>query len=230
MTNQHNHLQTFKQSLNQLLLEVSALEINTIIVEEIIPSHFIAWEVYRDIYPISRQYLQQRGIEGSLGHRYLDLRRKLELEYALLLTDPHSELYTPNRILPILTQPNLDWDQDQTQLPSPLDANNSEAIAQVQILLQQPPFLRSLRKLGELKTNLDNYHQAIQPNQLGKERVFAQTIIQLDGNIINRYSQQLLKHPQQNLILTLHQKTVTAGEKQWQTLLEVLINLVKKLI
>lgn len=223
-----NNEQIFKESLNQTLLEVSALEISTEIVKEITPNHFIPWEVYRDIYIINKDYLQQKGIKESFGDRYLDLRCKLELEYALLLTNPASDLYKQNTVLPILTDSNVDWDKYETRLPSPLNSDDSEALIEIQILLKQPSFLRSLRKLGEIKINLDRYHQSLSEKRGKNQGFFAQTVIQLDGNIINRYSPELLKHPQQDLILDLHQKSVTEGEKQWEGLLNLLLRLVKK--
>lgn len=229
MSNEVNSVKIFRQSLNKLLSEVSGLEVNTVIVKEINTNYFISWEVYRDIYPICRAYLQQQKIDESLFNHYFNLRRKLELEYALLLIDSTSELYQSNVVLPILTDGNLDLEKYQTQLPSPLNPNDSQAINQVQILLQQPTFLRSLRKLGEMKVDLDKYNQYLQQNSTEKDGFFAQTIIQLDGNIINRYSSQLLKHPQQNLILNLHHKNVNIGEKQWEGLLNLLIRFLTNL-
>lgn len=231
MPNEINSLKNLRESLNQILIDVSALEINTIIVKEITPNHFIPWQAYRDIYPISPAYLQQQGIKESLWHYYLDLRFKLELEYALLLTNPLSKLYKPNTILPVLTQSNLDWNNYETRLPSILNLNNAETITEIKVLLQQPSFLRGLRKLAEIKSSLDNYNQVLQQQQIEAEKqgFFAQTVIQLDGNIINRYSPELLNHPQQNLILNLHQISVREGEKQWEGLLNLLIKLVKNL-
>jgi hypothetical protein len=220
-------IRIFKESLNETLLEISALEINTEIVKDITPNHFIPWEAYQEIYLITKDYLQQKRIEESFWDRYLDLRYKLELEYALLLTNPASDLYKPNTVLPILTEPNLDWEQYEKRLPSPFNSDNPEIIIEIQILLKQPSFLRSLRKLGNIKSSLDLYHNNLTSKNKENQGFFAQTIIQLDGNIINRYSPELLKHPQQKLLFTLHQKSVTEAEKQWEGLLQLLVRLIK---
>ena len=103
--------------MNHNLLEnITAVEISTVIVEEIVDEIFIPWEVYQAIYYLSRSYLEQSAIDLSLRNRYLQLRRQLELAYCLLLIDINSQLYNPTlvpeitRDLPILSQQNVDWE------------------------------------------------------------------------------------------------------------------------
>src|SRR4028118_220264 len=108
------NLNEFLQSLGEVLIDITALEVNTMVVEQITGDKFIAWEAYRDIYPISQQYLEQQGIHQSLLERYIELRKNLELEYALLLSDPTSEFYDPTVLESategnqILTNPTLE--------------------------------------------------------------------------------------------------------------------------
>ena len=72
--------------MNQNLLEnITAIEISTVIVEEIVDETFIPWEVYQALFYLSRPYLEQLAIDISLENRYLQLRRQLELAYCLLL-------------------------------------------------------------------------------------------------------------------------------------------------
>lgn len=241
------NLNEFLQSLGDVLIDITALEVNTMVVEQISGAKFIAWEAYRDIYPISPEYLQQKGIHASLCDRYLELRKTLEVEYALLLSDPNSEFYdsTLNSSAqgnPILTNPSVAWHQLPTQLPDPVSSTNPEEILKAQRLLRNCRFLRSLRKLSELKTALDNRNQTLhrlQTQQLNStnpevlqkaittDMICAQTIIQLDGDVINRYAQEILDHPQRDVILQIHKGGVTASEKQWRGLLEFVINLVQ---
>jgi hypothetical protein len=241
-------LTAFVQSLGEVLIDITALEVNTMVVEQISGSKFIAWEAYRDIYPISREYLEQQGIHESLRDRYIDIRKSLELEYTLLLTDPASEFYDPNVLASarepdqILTDPTVELHQIQTRLPDPVTPTNPEEILKVQRLLNDSSFLRSLRKQSELKAALDNRNKALQKKQeetpgfvesdvLAKavttDMIYAQTVIQLDGDVINRYSQEIFDHPHRDMILQIHREGVTSGEKQWRGLLEFVIGLVQ---
>jgi fructosamine-3-kinase len=51
--------------LGEVLIDITALEVNTMVVERITGDKFIAWEAYRDIYPISQDYLEQQEIHES---------------------------------------------------------------------------------------------------------------------------------------------------------------------
>ena len=242
------NLNEFLQSLGEVLIDITALEVNTMVVERITGDKFIAWEAYRDIYPISQQYLEQQGIHQSLLERYIELRKNLELEYALLLSDPTSEFYDPTVLESategnqILTNPTLELHEMRSQLPDPINPTNSGEILKVRELLNNSRFLRSLRKISELKAALDNRNKALlrkRNEQLGRiapdvlqkavttDLIYAQTVIQLDGDIINRYSQEILDHPHREVILQIHQEGVAAGEKQWRGLLEFIIGLVQ---
>ncbi|HEY9727139.1 MAG TPA: hypothetical protein V6D50_11890 [Chroococcales cyanobacterium] len=241
-------LTEFVQSLGEVLIDITALEVNTMVVEQITGSKFIAWEAYRDIYVISREYLEQQDIHESLRDRYIDIRKSLELEYTLLLTDPTSEFYDLSVLASarepdqILTDPTVELHQIQTRLPDPVTPTNPEEILKVQRLLNDSSFLRSLRKQSELKAALDNRNKALQKKQeetpefvesdvLAKavktDIIYAQTVIQLDGDVINRYSQAIFDHPHRDMILQIHREGVTSGEKQWRGLLEFVIGLVQ---
>lgn len=240
-------LDGFLQSLGEVLIDITALEVNTMIVAQISGEKFIPWETYRDIYPISGEYLEQRGVHESLRDRYLSLRKSLELEYTLLLTDPKSELYDSTVLdttqdNKILTDPTAELHEIQTQLPDPIRPTNPDEILKVQRLLNDSRFLRSLRKVGELKAALDNRNEALLKKQdelpghvssdvvnraVRTDLIYAQTVIQLDGDVINRYSQEIFDHPQREVILQIHKEGVTSGEKQWRGLLEFIIGLVR---
>ncbi len=239
-------LNQFLQSLGEVLIDITALEVNTMVVEEITGDKFIAWETYREIYPISRPYLEQQGIHESLRDRYLELRTDLELEYRLLLGDPNSEFYDPkvldsatldNRIL---TDPSLGFSDSPTLLPNPIKPNSPEEILKTQKVLSNCRFLRCLRKMCELKAALDNRNKLLLRNQLEPypqadatqvmvltDTICAQTVIQLDGDVINRYARDIFNHPHREVILDIHREGVMASEKQWRGLLEFIIGLVQ---
>jgi len=242
------NLDEFLKSLGDVLIDITALEVNTMVVEQITGEKFIPWEAYRDIYAISEGYLEQQGIHKSLCDRYIKLRKNLELEYTLLLTNPTSEFYDPTVVNSareddqILTDPTVELHELQTRLPDPIKPSSLEEILKVRKVLSDSRFLRSLRKMSELKTALDCRNKALhrkQDEQPGYAKsdvlqkavttdiIYAQTVIQLDGDIINRYSQEIIDHPHRDVILQLHREGVTAGEKQWRGLLEFIIGLVQ---
>jgi hypothetical protein len=242
------NLDEFLKSLGDVLIDITALEVNTMVVEQITGEKFIPWEAYRDIYAISEVYLEQQGIHKSLCDRYIKLRKNLELQYTLLLTDPTSEFYDPTVVNSareddqILTDPTVELHELQTRLPDPIKPSSLEEIIKVRKVLSDSRFLRSLRKMSELKTALDCRNKALnrkQDEQPGYAKsdvlqkavttdiIYAQTVIQLDGDIINRYSQEIIDHPHRDVILQLHREGVTAGEKQWRGLLEFIIGLVQ---
>ncbi|BAU63735.1 hypothetical protein STA3757_11020 [Stanieria sp. NIES-3757] len=231
----HSKLEQWLNSLADSLGEVTALEINTAFVEEITSEQFIPWQVYQEIYVISRQQLLQVQIHPSLSDRYLELRRQLELAYILLLIDPHSELYDSQQQaqakhnLTILSQSNSEWESLPTQLfdPIPNPADQTTSTSLVFNLLHDYHFLRTLRQLGTVKQSLDRQNQILN-HKNHHPTIYAQTKIQLDGKIFNRYSQEILAHPQQAEILKLHQNSIFLGEKQWYSLLRVVLNFINK--
>jgi hypothetical protein len=130
----------------------------------------------------------------------------------------------------------------RSRLPDPINPANSGEFLKARQVLNNSRFLRSLRKISELKAALDNRNKALlrkRNEQLGRiapdvlqkavttDLIYAQTVIQLDGDIINRYSQEILDHPHREVILQIHQEGVAAGEKQWRGLLEFIIGLVQ---
>jgi len=236
----NRNINHFLQSLGDTLIDFTALEVNTIVVDHISGHKFIAWEAYRDIYPISPDYLELQGIHESLRDRYLELRTSLEREYRGLLNDPTSELHDPT----VYEQDNSsfanDFERTPTRLPNPLDLKSPETIVAIQRLLGNCRFLRGLRKLAELKAALDDRNQTVlrlvsqQPDQvemiqrtIATDTICAQTVIQLDGDVINRYDQSLFHHPQKEMILQIHREGVIASERQWRGLLEFIIGLIK---
>lgn len=232
------NLNDFLKCLSDVLIDITALEVNTMVVEQITGTKFIPWQVYRDVYPISRQYLQNRGVHQSLRDRYLSLRKQLEIEYCLLLSEEDPTAIQDTRIL---TDPTVTLDEIHTKLPNPLNpAASPQEIRKIHNLLEDGRFLRSLRKIGELKAALDNRNKALQKSEAAQSEdpeedvttdiIYAQTIVQLDGDIINRFHKQLLEHEHKELILQIHQEGVTAGDKQWRGLLEFIVNLVQSIL
>jgi hypothetical protein len=247
-------LNEFVRSLGGVLADVTALEVNTMVVEHISGNKFAPWEVYRDIYPISRVYLEQQGYHPKLHKAYLDLRSQLELQYSLLLTDPTSTFFDPSVIeniretSPILTDPTIDSMDLPTRLPDPINPTDAEEVMRVRRLLENGNFLCHLRKISELKAALDNRNRRlirqavalmnngqIEENaatfdQVFNDIIYAQTVIQLDGDIVNRYAEELFSHPYKDMILEVHRDSLAASEKQWRGLVTFIIEIIQSTI
>lgn len=235
----------FLNSLSDVLIDITALEVNTMVVEEITANKFVPWEAYRDIYLISEPYLASQQIHPSLRLRYLKLRKNLEMEYCAYLLENETsprEASELRNYYESLADASSEVDERNTQLPNPLNPNANPAveIEKIQNLLENGRFLRCLRKVRELKEALDNQNRALEKlgvaksgdleNTVTTDIIYAQTIIQMDGDIINRYNQKLFDHEHKDIILDIHKQGVTAGEKQWHGLLEFMVSLVEWLM
>ncbi|MGB5633416.1 MAG: hypothetical protein WBM44_10610 [Waterburya sp.] len=224
--------------MNHNLLEnITAVEISTVIVEEIVDEIFIPWEVYQAIYYLSRSYLEQSAIDLSLRNRYLQLRRQLELAYCLLLIDINSQLYNRTlvaeitRDLPILSQQNVDWETIPTRLPAPIPVSRHQNMSAVNKLLRDPQFINVLQQLNKLKSALDRRDRILRSSSRQNnitDTTYAQTSLQLNGKITNRYSQAILGRSDRNLLLQLHQQSTSTGEQQWRGLVNFVLSLIAK--
>ncbi|BAW95217.1 hypothetical protein NIES970_01190 [[Synechococcus] sp. NIES-970] len=216
----------FIQSLNQIFWDATTLEVNTMVVETIDGQRFIPRMVYQELYRLNRVDLTQQHCPLELQAVYLNLRSQLERQYQALLREPSSLLYDQSLIEPETLSPEI------SPLPNPL--GNAEEIEQLQKLLGDRQFLCCLRKVGELKTALDQQWRK-QQQQGGTpatttsspELIQAKTVLQLDGTINNTYAAALLTHPHSTMILQIHQQNIQTSTQQWQGLLSFLMGLVQ---
>ena len=202
-------------SLGDMLNDITALEVNTMIVSEITGGKFIPESAYQNIYycltpqqtipEVLRDRFRAKGIDRFLGNvryanhvdrataqQYWSLREKLQRDCHFIFNCADEKL--PN--------PATDWGKMKT-------------------LLKNSRFLTSLRKLIELKATLGG-------EDVMCDIIYAQTIVQLDGDVINRFDKRLFKLPpeQKDLILHIHKEGVLSGEAQWRHLLSFVIDLV----
>jgi len=192
----------FWHFLGEAILETTALEVSTIVVPEILPSQFVPAQAYREIYVLQVDHLPQSGVDLALSDRYLKLHHLLLLKYTDCLNNPQSPAYQRHAPIP-------------SHLPDPDTPGDAP---QWQAILKDSSFLRCLRKLTEIKAALD---------QPGAE-IYARTISQLDGDVCHTYAQRLIQHPQQQVLLQIHQAGVAASQSHWHSLIEFLVNLAQK--
>ncbi|MCC0176527.1 hypothetical protein I4641_05980 [Waterburya agarophytonicola K14] len=215
---------------------ITAVEISTVIVEEIVDEMFIPWEAYQGIYYLSRSSLAQSNIDLSLRSHYWQLRRQLELTYCLLLIDPSSQLYNRTLVkeikgdLPVLTRQDSEWSTLATRLPPPLPSSRHQTMSAVNKLIGDRSFLNTLQQLHQRKIALDRRDRIMTSSSIPNDitnSTYAQTSLQLDGKIINRYCQAILNRSDRNLLLQLHEQSTTAGEHQWRGMIRFMLSLVK---
>ncbi|QSJ16194.1 hypothetical protein JYQ62_31290 [Nostoc sp. UHCC 0702] len=250
-------LEKLVTSVQTLVEDITALEVNTMVVDKINASKFNAWEAYLKIYSINdKDYFEQKEIPDELRQRYQNLFTQLEREYFYILIDSDEKL-TPDEYEKIEKyQKRLQKRKEQKSgeivetdpeyislarpiLPAPspvLDDNTSEDNQnqrkewennrqEIQKLLRNDKFVRTLRKMAELRAALNS--SDVKSTEI--DIIYAQTVMQLDGDIITRYHKDLfsLSEDAKNLILKAHNEGVVAGEKQWRGTFSFLINLVQ---
>jgi len=218
---------------------ITAVEISTVIVDEIVDEIFIPWEVYQAIYYLSRSHLSQLAVDRSLWDRYLQLRRQLELAYCLLLLDEGSAQYNRlligevKRDLPILSQQGDDWEAIVTRLPEPI-SDSRKSMSEVNKLLREPQFINVLQQLNKRKSALDRRDRSLRNSfcQNSQNNItdttYAQTSLQLNGKIVNRYCQAILERSDRNLLLQLHEQSTNTGEQQWRGLVEFMLSVIAR--
>lgn len=201
----------FIGSLGNVLADFTALEVSTMVVTEISGDKFNAVRTYRNLYYL-RDRLDHPGktipslsppnqgtIPENLRPAYEGLYSQLEENYHLCFPDDRHK-----------------------PLPHPDDQ-----LEQVQILVHDAMFLRSLRKLAEQKLALDGGDVA----STTKDLIYAQTIMQLDGDVINRYHKDLLENPElRDFVIGVHNQAVESGQRQWRELINFMVGLLQSFL
>ena len=237
--NTQQNLARWLTSVTSILEKITTLEISTTIVSEIQEEVFHPWDAYCEIYTISREELLQAQMSPSICDRYLNLRRQLELKYALRLINPNCQLYNSaeraaiERDLPILSRANdPSWENLPSRLPSPFAPDKSRENKLLGKILTDIPLAKVLRQLAKSKANLDQSQQISQETDTTlitkQEITYAKTVIELEGKITNCYAQEILHHPDKEAILNLHQQGVESGEQQWHRLLKFAIDILQR--
>ncbi|MEH2256420.1 hypothetical protein [Nostoc sp.] len=258
-------LEKVVSSVHGLVDDITALEVNTMVVDQITGAKFNAWQAYEEIYSINdKDYFDSKGIPNpddliepektqaqELRKRYTSLFSQLEREYFYILLEQSTETSEPDSRI-IQYQERLKYQVEHKAnivptdevyiklarpiLPAPTpvadqEDNNPKKLRQrwqeIEELLNNDKFIRTLRKMSELKAalNSDNI------TSVDIDIIYAQTVMQLDGDIISRYHKKLfqLSEGDRDLILKIHNEGVVAGEKQWRGTLDFLIGIIQNI-
>ncbi len=233
-------LRRFRETLKDILQEITTLEINTMVVREIPCQKFdpegFCRRLLNDIRYQTREGLKQ--VAAELGDRSENLQQR-----GLV---PQSQApFVQDEYRKELIKYNLDLERYQEaerrfleQEADPQQRSYQEflQVAYRQILdldltfdAQGEPRLSSievrvLRKLWELELSL-----------LHEDVIFAQTTLHLDGDLTNRYRRELFDRrvfaPETaQSILQLHHTGVENAEKQWNGLIQLVVGLIERLI
>ncbi|MFN6484317.1 MULTISPECIES: hypothetical protein [unclassified Nostoc] len=258
-------LEKVVSSVHGLVDDITALEVNTMVVEQITGAKFNAWQAYEEIYSINdKDYFDSKGIPNpddlsepektqaqELRKRYTSLFSQLEREYFYILLEQSNDTSEPDSRI-IQYQERLKYQVEHKAnivptdevyiklarpiLPAPTpvadqEDNNQKSLQQrwreIEELLNNDKFIRTLRKMSELKAALNSGNIT----SVDIDIIYAQTVMQLDGDIISRYHKNLFQLPDgdRDLILKIHNEGVVAGEKQWRGTLDFLIGIVQSI-
>jgi len=196
----------FLHTLTDILQDFTALEVNTMVVSKITGAKFNPIEAYRTIYKLGNK-TELENYPEDLRPRYSRLWEQLNNAYSLC----------PEEITQI---------KEGKGLPDP---ENPDDLKRLMQLIKASNLVRTLRKLSELRAALDGEN----PQSKKIDIIYAQTVLQLDGDVINRYNQELFKpenETQRDFIVNLHNQGVQAGERQWRGLIDFMVNLLKGFI
>lgn len=96
-------------------------------------------------------------------------------------------------------------------------------------LLKNSEFLLRLRKLNELRSLLEG--EAASQNNI-YDLIYAQTVIQIDGDVMNRFDKKLFEPKEKEIrefLLSIHQGSVISGEENWREFLHFMKDLVESI-
>jgi hypothetical protein len=236
----------FVEGMKDAVNDLSALEVNTMVVSEINGLKFNPRISYRLLYDISE--LDSSGLR-HLKDRLKEAICEIELEAA---TDPEKTKKLELQQQELQLQLQLKELQKQTQsvanttkqdelkakqaelqtmlnnelyqLPKPFQDPRLEA------LLKNKNFVLRLRKLNELRSLLKKPRASETDNIY--DNIYAQTIIQLDGDVINYFHKRLFEQTHADdraFLMTIHRDAVTGGQQNWQNLLHLIFDMMSQL-
>ena len=253
---QSTSLNNFRETIKDVLEEITSLEINTMIVSQILMTKFDAREFYLSLIEnIMNRTEQGLGeVKDSLLERSTQLKQKglalpqqttipLLPQEALVIETHRSELTRYNQDLEAYKQAerafsdrqnSLNPDQkEQFALEQACYAQLAKRVLKLNIqkdaageVITDAPITRSLRQLWEIEQSV-----------LNGDRIYAQTKFHLDGDLTNRFvddlfvpSKSKIDHKMAQIVFDLHRQGVENAQKQWSGLINTCVNLVKDLI
>lgn len=88
-------------------------------------------------------------------------------------------------------------------------------------LLENSAFLRELRSLRELYYLVGGEDASDTRNFI--DVIAAQTVIHMDGDVMNRFHKSLLHDSERDFLIQAHQQALSAGQENWKSLVRLII-------
>jgi hypothetical protein len=237
-TGESTTLHKFRETIKDVLEEITVLEVNTMIVSHISIARFDAKQFYADLLE-NVMYKTEEGLQ-DIKRVLLDRSKELQKKGSAAT---QTELDRYNRDLEIYkraerifsNRQNLSdpRQKEQFEVEQVCYGELAKKVLQIDLpkdadgeLIPDAPTIRYLRKLWEFEQST-----------LNGERIYAQTKFQLDGDLNNRFLDDLftpnrskIDPKMAKLIFELHHQAVENAEKQWSGLIMTCVNLVKDLM
>jgi hypothetical protein len=231
-------LNKFRETIKDVLEEITVLEVNTMIVSHIPINKFDARQFYSDLLE-NIMYKTEEGLQ-DIRRSLLDRSKELQKQGSAV---SQTELDRYNRDLEIYKRAERSFNNRQNST-DPIQKEQFEIeqacyeelaakVLQLDIpkdaegrIIPDSPMIRYFRKLWEFEQSI-----------LNGERVYVQTRFQLDGDLTNRFLDDLfvparskIDPKMAKLVFDLHHQAVENAEKQWSGLILTCVNLVKDLM
>jgi hypothetical protein len=95
-------------------------------------------------------------------------------------------------------------------------------------LLDERLILRELRSLREIYYLVGGKDAADSTNI--NDLISAQTIIQMDGDVMNRFHKALFNEPEKDFLVKTHQAALISGQENWRSMVNLIIQSIQTLI
>lgn len=231
-------LNKFRETIKDVLEEITVLEVNTIIVSHIPIVRFDARQFYTDLLE-SIMYKTEEGLQ-DIRRSLLDRSKELQKQGSAVA---QIELDRYNRDLEIYKRAERSFNnrqnstdprqKEQFEIEQACYEELAEKVLHLDIpkdaegrVITDAPMIRYFRKLWEFEQSI-----------LNGERIYAQTQFQLDGDLTNRFLDDLFVPARSKidpnmakLVFDLHNQAVENAQKQWTGLITTCVNLVKDLM
>jgi hypothetical protein len=179
------------------------------------------------------QSRERESIENieSVIRKYIALKDRLRLAFQSCVI--RREIKTPSDATPASGTPKQEAESPTSKMVAGRKSIGIESDKAVTLplpnldqamsigLLENSAFLRELRSLRELYYLVGGEDATDSTNFI--DLISAQTIIQMDGDVVNRFHKALLNDRERNFLIQTHQQALGTGQENWKSLVKLII-------
>lgn len=178
----------------------------------------------------SRARESVENIESTM-RKYITLKDRLRLAFQSCVI--RREVKAPSDATPTSDTPKQEAESPASKMVSGRKSIGMESDKAVTLylpnldqamsigLLDNSAFLRELRSLRELYYLVGGEDASDTTNFI--DLIAAQTIIQMDGDVMNRFHKALLNDRERNFLIQTHQQALSTGQENWKSLVKLII-------